>query len=102
MLRGPLPYKYTPTRSLSPLPPRRLAQTLAPPLARVDAGDEALSCRGLFDAVLTPAADLVFSAAAVGVFRRQVRAREIGLLDIRSASSSSSSVVNKFHFLQPF
>ena len=52
-------------------------KTLAPPLALDYAGDEALSCRDLIDVVLTPAADLVFSAAAVGVFRRQVRAREI-------------------------
>ena len=38
-----------------------------------------LSYRDLFDAVLTPAADLVLSAATVGVFHRQVRAREIEL-----------------------
>ena len=67
-------------QSLSLLPPRHLAQTLAPPLARVDARDEALSCRDFFDAVLTLAADLVLSAAAIGVFRRRVRAREIELL----------------------
>ena len=65
------------------LPPRYLAQTLAPPLALDDAGDKALSCRDLTDAVLTPAADLVSSAAAVGVFRRQVRAREIELLGLQ-------------------
>ena len=61
---------------------RQLAQTLAPPPARVDAGDEALSCRDFSDAVLTPVADLVLSAAAVGVFRRQVRAWEIELLGL--------------------
>ena len=61
------------------LPPLHLAQTLAPPLALDGARDEALSCRDLTDAALTPAADLVSSAAAVGVFRRQVRAREIEL-----------------------
>ena len=64
------------------LPPLHLAQTLAPPLALDDAGDEALSCRDLTDAVLTPAADLVFSAAAVGVLRRQVRPRKIELLGL--------------------
>ena len=71
-----------PSRSKFLLPPRHLAETLAPPLARDDAGDEALSCRNLFDAVLTLVADLVFSAATVGVFCRQVRAREIELLGI--------------------
>ena len=65
------------------LPPLHLAQTLAPPLALDDAGDEALSCRNLTDAVLTPAAGLVSSAAAVGVFRRQVRARQIELLGLQ-------------------
>ena len=60
------------------LPPLHLAQTLPPPLAP----DEALSCRDLTDAVLTPAADIVFSAAAVGVLRRQVRARKIELLGL--------------------
>ena len=69
-------------RPLSLLPPRHLAQTLAPPLARVDAGDEALSCRDIFDVVLTPTADLVLSAT-VGVFRHQVRAREIELLGFK-------------------
>jgi hypothetical protein len=64
------------------LPPLHLTQTLAPPLALDDAGDEALSCRDLTDAVLTPAADLVSSAAAVGVLRRQVRARKIELLGL--------------------
>ena len=64
------------------LPPLHLRQTLAPPLALDDAGDEALSCRDLTDAVFTPAADIVFSAAAVGVLRRQVRARKIELLGL--------------------
>ena len=72
-LRHPPPsYKYSPEQSISILPPRHLAQTLVPPLAHVDAGDEVLSCRDFSDAVLTPAADLILSAAAVGVFRRQV------------------------------
>ena len=75
-------YIHNSPRSLSLLPPRLHAQTLAPPLARVDAGDEALSCRDFFDAVLMPAADLVLSAAAVGVFRRQVRVRKIELLGL--------------------
>ena len=76
------------------LPPRHLSQTLAPPLALDDAGDEALSCRDLTDTVLTPAADLVFSAAAVGVLRRQVGAQKIELLGRLSTSSSSSSCGN--------
>ena len=53
-----------------------------PPLALDDAGDEALSCRDLFDTVFTLVADIVFSAAAVGVLRHQVRARKIELLDL--------------------
>ena len=65
---------------------RHLSQTLAPTLALAAADDEALSCRDLLDAVLTLAADLVFSAVAVGVFRRQVRAREIELLGIHLRS----------------
>ena len=89
-------------RSLSPLPPHHLAQTLAPPLARVEAGDEVLSCRDLFNAVFMSAVDPVFSAAAIGVFRRQVREREIGLLGMYAAPSSSSSVVNKTRFLPLF
>ena len=64
------------------LPPHHLKQTLAPPLALDDAGDEALSCRDLTDAVFTPAVDIVFSAAAVGVLRRQVRAWKIELLGL--------------------
>ena len=64
------------------LPPLHLRQTLAPPLALDDAGDEALSCRDLSDAVFTPAVDIVFSAAAVGVLHRQVRARKIELLGL--------------------
>ena len=59
-----------------------LAQTLAPPLALDDAGDEALSCRDLTDDVFTPAADIVFSAIAVGVLCRQVRAWTIELLGL--------------------
>ena len=78
----PFPYKCTSNRgqNLSSTSPPR--QTLAPPLALDDAGDEALSCRDLSDAVFTPAADIVFSAAAVGVLRRQVRARKIKLLGL--------------------
>ena len=53
-----------------------------PPLALDDAGDEALSFRDLSDAVFMPAANIVFSAAAVGVLRRQVRARKIELLGL--------------------
>ena len=64
------------------LPPLHLKQTLAPLLALDDAGDEALSCRDLTDAVFTPAADIVFSAAGVGVLHRQVRARKIELLGL--------------------
>ena len=66
-------------------------KTLAPLLALDDAGDEALSCRDFSDAVLTPAADIVLSAAAVGVLRRQVRARWIELLGLLFIPSSSSS-----------
>ena len=69
-------------------------KTLAPPLARDDAGDEALSCRDFFDAVLTPAADIVLSAVAVGVLRRQVRARWAELLGLSFFPSSSSSCGN--------
>ena len=61
--------------------PSPRTKTLAPTLARVDAGEKALSCRHFFDDVLMPATDLVFSAA-VGVFRRQVRARKIELLGL--------------------
>ena len=82
----PSPYKCTSHRgqNLSSTSPPR--QTLAPPLALDDAGDEALSCRDLTDAVLTPAADIVFSAIAVGVLRRQVRAWKIELLGLLSHS----------------
>ena len=69
-------------------------KTLAPPLALDDAGDEALSCRDFSDAVLTPAAGIVLSAAAVGVLRRQVRARWAELLGLSFFPSSSSSCGN--------
>ena len=59
-----------------------LAQTLAPPLALDNAGDEALRCRALSDTVFTPTADIVFSVVAVGVLRRQVRAQTIKLLGL--------------------
>ena len=67
-------------------PSSTLAQTLAPPLALNDAGDEALSCRDLTDAVFMPAADTIFSAVAVGILHRQVRARTIELLGLLSHS----------------
>ena len=76
----PCNYKYTLTAVITPS--STLARTLAPPLALDDAGDEALSCRDLSDAVFTPAMDIVFSAVAVGVLRRQVRARKIELLGL--------------------
>ena len=63
-----------------------LSQTLAPTLALDDADDKALSYRDLLDAVLTPATDIVLSAVAVGVLRRQVRARKIELLGLISYS----------------
>ena len=69
-------------------------KTLAPPLARNDAGDEALSCRDFSDAVLTPAADIVLSAVAVGVLRCQVRARWTELHGLSFFPSSSSSCGN--------
>ena len=72
--RPPPYYKYSPERSLFVVPPRHLAQTLGPPLARVDVRDEALSCHDFFDAVLTLAADLALSAAPLGVFRPEVTA----------------------------
>ena len=73
------------------LPPLHLVKTLAPPLALYDAGDEALSYRDFSDAVLMPAADIVLSATAVGVLRRQVRARWIELLGLLFVPSRSSS-----------
>ena len=69
-------------------------KTLAPPLALDNAGDEALSCRDLSDTVFTPATDIVFSAVAVGVLRRQVRARWAELLGLSFFPSSSSSCGN--------
>ena len=59
-----------------------LARTLEPLLALDDAGDEALHCRNLSNAVFTPTADIVLSAVAIGVLRRQVRARKIELLGL--------------------
>ena len=76
----PCTYKYTLTTVI--ISSSTLARTLAPPLALDDAGDEALSCRDFSDAVLTPAADIVLSAVAVGVLRCQVRARKIELLGL--------------------
>ena len=84
------------------LPPLHLVKTLAPPLALDDAGGEALSCRDFSDAVLTPAADIVLSAAAVGVLRRQVRARWIELLSLLSSHLAVLRVVNITLFLPSF
>ena len=64
----PCAYKYTLTTVI--ISSSTLARTLAPPLALDDAGDEALRCRNLSDAVFTPTADIVLSAVAVGVLRR--------------------------------
>ena len=69
--------------SSTTFPPR---PTLAPPLAFDDAGNEALRCRNLVDAVLTPAADIFYSAVAVAVLRRQVRAWKTELLGIQLLS----------------
>ena len=79
----PVPINSHLPRSLSP---STLARTLAPLLALDDAGDEALRCHNLSDAVFTPTADIVLSAVAVGVLRRQVRARKSELLDLISHS----------------
>ena len=76
----PYNYKYTLTAVI--IPSSTLARTLAPSLDLDDAGDEALRCRNLSDAVFTPTADIVLSAVAVGVLRRQVRARKIELLGL--------------------
>ena len=77
-------------------------KTLAPPLARDDAGDEALSCRDFSDAVLTPAADIVLSAVAVGVLRRQVRARWAELLGLLFFHLAVLRAVIITLFLPPF
>ena len=63
-----------------------LARTLAPPLALDDIGDEVLRCRNLSDAVFTPTADIILSAVAVGLLRRQVRAQTSELLGLISRS----------------
>ncbi len=76
----PCTYKYTLTTVI--ISSSTLARTLEPPLALDDAYDEALRCRNLSDAVFTPTADIVLSAVAVGVLRRQVRARKIKLLGL--------------------
>ena len=76
----PCAYKYTLTAVI--ISSSTLTQTLAPPLALDDAGDEALRYRNLSDTVFTPATDIVFSAVAVGVLRRQVRAQMIELLGL--------------------
>ena len=76
----PCAYKYTLTAVT--ISSSTLARTLAPPLALDDAGDEALRCRNLSDTVFTPTADIVLSVVAVGVLRRQVRARTIELLGL--------------------
>ena len=96
----PCAYKYTLTAVI--ISSSTLARTLAPPLALDDAGDEALSCRDFTDVVLTPAAVIVLSATAIGVLRRQVRAREDRTtrphLPLRLAVLR---VVNKTSFLRP-
>ena len=76
----PCTYKYTLTAVI--ISSSTLARTLAPPLALDDADDEALRRRNLSDAVFTPTADIVLSTVAVGVLRRQVRARTIELLGL--------------------
>ena len=80
----PCTYKYTLTAVI--ISSSTLARTLVPPLALDDAGDEALRCRNLSDAVFTPTADIVLSAVAVGVLRHQVRARKSELLGLISHS----------------
>ena len=84
------------------LPPLHLVKTLEPPLALDDAGDEALSCRDFSDAVLMPVADIILSAAAVGVLHRQVRARWIELLVSYSSHLAVLRVVNITLFLPSF
>ena len=76
----PCAYKYTLTAVI--ISSSTLARTLVPPLALDDAGDEALRCCNLSDAVFTPTAYIVLSAVAVGVLRRQVRAWKIELLGL--------------------
>ena len=80
----PCVYKYTLTTVI--ISSSTLARTLAPPLALDDAGDEVIHCRSLSDAVFTPTADIVLSAVAVGVLRRQVRAGKSELLGLISHS----------------
>ena len=77
-------------------------KTLAPPLARDDAGDDVLSCRDFSDAVITPTADIVLSAIAVGVLRRQVRARWAELLGILFFHLAVLRAVIITLFLPPF
>ena len=80
----PCAYKYTLTAVT--ISSSTLARTLVPLLALDDAGDEERSCRDLTDAVFMPAADIVFFAIAIGVLRRQVRARTSELLGLISHS----------------
>ena len=80
----PCTYKYTLTAVI--ISSSTLARTLAPPLALDNAGDEALRCHNLSDAIFTPTADIVLSAVAVGVLRRQVRAWKFELLGLISHS----------------
>ena len=77
-------------------------KTLAPPLAHDDAGDEALSCRNLSDAVFTLTADIVFSAVAVGVLRLQVRAWWAELLGLLFLHLAVLRAVIITLFLPPF
>ena len=73
-----------------------------PPLALDDADDEALRCCNLTDAVFTPAVDIVFSAAAVGVLHRQVRAWWAELLGLLFLHLAVLRVVIKTYFLPSF
>ena len=97
----PCAYKYTLTTVI--ISSSTLARTLAPPLALDNAEEEALRCRNLSNAVLTPTADIVLSTVAVGVFRRQVRAWRTELLGIISHFRLAvASVVNKTSFYSLF
>ena len=79
-LSRPCPYKYTPHHNHYLFVHSRTNPSAT--LALDDAGDEALRCRNLSNAIFTPTADIVFSAVTVGVLRRQVRAWKIKLLGL--------------------
>ena len=86
----PCAYKYTLTAVI--ISSSTLARTLAPPLALDDAGDEALRCRNLSDAVFTPTEVIILSTVAVGLLHCQVRARTSELLGLISHSVEQFSV----------